>query len=105
MAQGDLYLENKYIDFYNAIKKDGAIYTRTRLLRTADFLPLPDFDSSKIEHSINTVMLTVNTNYLKAIPIKLTNGNDAYVPENETSAVYLLPESYRDQENDFKYLK
>lgn len=104
MAQGDLYLENKYIDFYNAIKKDGAIYTRTRLLRTADFLPLPDFDSSKIEHSINTVMLTVNTNYLKAIPIKLTNGNDAYVPENETSAVYLLPESYRDQENDFKYL-
>lgn len=104
MAQGDFYLENKYIDFYNAIKKDGAIYTRTRLLRTADFFPLPDFDSSKIERSINTVMLTVNTNYLKAMPIKMPNGSDAYVPENETSAVYLLPESYRDQENDFKYL-
>ena len=103
-AQGERTLEEKYVDFYNLVNPKGAIYTRSRYLRSADFEPIPDFDSTKITTPIDTYMLTVNTNYLAEYPVEMRNGNAVEIPESETAAVYLLPESYRSLESEFQYL-
>lgn len=103
-AQGKRTVEDKYIRFYNLVNQKGAIYAIPRYLRSADFKPLPNFDSAEIATPIDTYMLTVNTNYLDEYPIETSSGDSVKIPESETSAVYLLPESYQSLESELKYL-
>lgn len=107
MAQGNTSkLEQRYARFFEKVNKTGALYTITTELLSDPYLNLPDFDSSKLTEKIDTTLMKVNTNYLKDIPVLLENGNNALtvIDENETDVIYLLPDTLKPRESEFRHM-
>lgn len=104
LSQSNNKLERKYIDFYDSVYTKGALYTSAREIDSDLFAKIPDFDAAKLSEPLRSQMLTVNTNYLESFPVVLADGSNAHVEETETRTVYLLPDSMKSQESDYKYL-
>lgn len=105
LRQGTYKMATRYAKFYNEANRLGAVY-----VSSGEFDPflswhnLSDFDVKRVPQNFYAFMIAVNPNYLKDFPVKDDKGRLISISEEESSAVFLVPDIYKSRSEDINYL-
>lgn len=91
-------------DLYQYLNERGAVFADARAFEDPSELAgsaVYEAQMSKVSHGYQK-SFAINPNYLKKFPVYDTQGSQITVNEDETSLVLIVPESYRDDEDEIR---
>lgn len=91
-------------ELYSSLNEKGMIFADARSFENHDDPAPIDATSDKYVSRSEPYMknFVVNPNYLKKFPVYDTEGKPIVISEDETSMVLIVPETYRNEENEIK---